>query len=50
MLQNPVHVATHLVPNKIVSLFFHFLISMAFAGSENFVNIMRYPHISQLEF
>ncbi len=42
MLQNPVHVATHLVPNKLVLLFL-FLIYSYFATS----NIFRYPHISQ---
>ena len=47
MLQNPVHVVAHLVPNKLVILF---LIHLAFAISENLINILRYPHILPLEF
>jgi len=49
MLQNPVHVVAHLVPNKLVILFL-FLIHLAFAISENLINILRYPHILPLEF
>ena len=47
MLQNPVHVAAHLVPNKLVSLFSFFnLLSVCF--NLKFIYIFRYPHISQI--